>query len=119
MESPANANVTPIPGQDPGSIAPVQGEALPQPWFHDDSGSLRFRVRLPSGLTIGASLSRQALHYRFQARVDGSDAVATYEAHREEIDAAVLRRVSGGSIEPVMLREYDLPRDQSVYRSGP
>jgi len=35
--------------------------------------------------------------------------VTLYEAHRGEIDAAVVRRVSAGSIEPVMLRENDLP----------
>ena len=31
-------------------------------------------------------------------------------ALRREVEAAVRRRVAQGSIEPVMLREYDLPR---------
>lgn len=78
--------------------------------FHEISGALRFWVAMPSGPPIGAILSRQVLHYRFGALMDGSDAVATYETHRGEIDAAVVRRVAGGSIEPVMLRENDLPR---------
>lgn len=64
---------------------------------------------LPTGQPIGASVPWRVLHYRFQAQFDGSDAVATYEAHRDELEAAVLRRASGGSIEPVMLRENDLP----------
>jgi hypothetical protein len=82
---------------------------LPPPSFHPDSGAVRFWVAMPAGQPIGASLSKQVLHYRFDAQADGSDAVATYEANRSEIDAAVMRRVNGGSIEPVMLRENDLP----------
>jgi hypothetical protein len=34
--------------------------------------------------------------------------MTTYQAHSEEIHAAVRRRVANGSIEPVMLREHDL-----------
>jgi len=82
---------------------------LPAPWFHPDSGGLRFWVALPEAPPIGAILSRQLLQYRYNAQSDGSDAVATYEANRGEIDAAVKQRVGGGSIEPVMLRENDLP----------
>ena len=82
---------------------------LPPPTFHQDSGGVRFWVATPEGLPIGAILSKQVLHYRFGAQPDGSDAVAMYEANRGEIDAAVLRRMTSGSIEPVMLRENDLP----------
>jgi hypothetical protein len=90
--------------------APAEGGALPPAHFHQDSGALRVWVQVPGGQPIGAILSKQLLHYRFDAQPDGSDAVATYEAHRSEIDAAVLSRVRSGSIEPVMLREHDLPR---------
>lgn len=94
----------------PDPVTPAPGRsALPPPSLHEDSGALRFWVLLPAGQSIGASVSRQVLHYRFQARLDGSDAVAIYEAHRGEIDAAVVRRAGQGSIEPVMLRENDLP----------
>lgn len=90
--------------------APVASAVLPAPFFHEDSGAVRLWVQVPGGGPIGAILSRQLLQHRFDAKPDGSDAVATYTAHRAEIDAAVLARVSSGSIEPVMLREHDLPR---------
>jgi hypothetical protein len=74
---------------------------------------VRFWVAVPGSPPIGAILTRQALQYRFDAQADGSDAVALYEAHRSEIDAAVSRRVGSGSIEPVMVRENDLsPRSR-------
>jgi Protein of unknown function (DUF1488) len=79
------------------------------PSFHQESGAVRFWVQVPNSEPIGAILTRQVLQYRFAAKPDGSDAVALYEAHRSEIDAAVLTRVRNGSIEPVMLRENDLP----------
>lgn len=81
---------------------------LPTPFLHDASGAVRFWVLLDDGESIGASISMRALHYRFRAALDGADAVATYTAHRAEIDAAVRRRFAAGSLEPVMLREHDL-----------
>lgn len=88
----------------PSAVAP-----LPPPFFHQDSETVRFWVQVPGGVPIGAILTKPLLHYRFDAKPDGSDAVAIYERHRSDIDAAVLRRVASGSIEPVMLREHDLP----------
>ena len=87
---------------------PTVSADLHPPTFHQDSESLRFWVSLPSGARIGATLPRRVLFQRYGARADGSDAVTIYEAHRAAIDAAVVRRVAAGSIEPVMLREYDL-----------
>ena len=83
--------------------------ALPAPFFHQDTEALRFWVQVPGGVAIGAMLTKPLLHYRFDAKPDGSNAVALYQAHRADIDAAVLARVANGSIEPVMLREHDLP----------
>ncbi len=88
---------------------PTAATPLPVPFFHQDTEALRFWVQVPGGVPIGAMLTRQLLHYRFDAKPDGSNAVAIYEAHRSELDAAVLARVANGSIEPVMLREHDLP----------
>ena len=81
---------------------------LPEPFFHDDSGAVRFWVRTEAGAVVGASVPRQALHFRFKAAIGGGDSLETYLAHRGAIDAAVLRRIAKGSIEPVMLREPDL-----------
>jgi hypothetical protein len=92
------------------SEAPV--DARP-PAFHVESGALRFWVDMGGGARMGASISRQTLHYRFKGDLNGSDAVAVYEAHSAEIDAAVRRRVAAGSIEPVMLRETDLPEQRA------
>ena len=88
---------------------PTAAARLPAPFFHQDSQAVRFWVQVPGGAPIGAILTKQLLHYRFEAKADGSDAVALYEKHRSDIDAAVLSRVASGSIEPVMLREHDLP----------
>jgi len=83
---------------------------LPSPVYHDGSGTVRFWVLTASGDTTGASISKETLHYRFQAELGGGDALASYAAHREEIDAAVLRRIAAGSREPVMLRESDVAK---------
>lgn len=82
----------------------------PAPFFHDASGALRFWVLTGEGRFIGATITREALHFLFQGKISGDDAVATYLQHHREIDDAVLRRVAAGSIEPVMLREADMPQ---------
>ena len=80
----------------------------PAPFFHEPSGAVRFWVATDDGSFTGATISKDTLHYRFKADVSGVDAVAVYTAHREEIDAAVRRRIARGSIEPVVLREADV-----------
>lgn len=79
------------------------------PFFHLESGALRFWVDVGGSARVGASISKQTLHYRFKGDLSGSDAVTVYQDHRAQIDAAVRRRIESGSIEPVMLREADLP----------
>lgn len=80
----------------------------PAPFFHEDSGAVRFWVLSDADQFVGASVSKETLHYRFQSGLAGSDALASYLLHRGEIDAAVHRRIASGSIEPVMLRERDM-----------
>ena len=77
------------------------------PYFHTDSGTVRFWVAITDGL-VGASVAKSVLHYRFQPGVLDDDPLETYLSYASEIDGAVRRRVAQGSIEPVMLREYDL-----------
>jgi hypothetical protein len=91
-------------------MAPATAVDLPAPVFHAETDALRFWVAIPGSAVTGASVSRSVLHYRFQALLDGSDALVIYAANRVALDSAVLRRVAAGSREPVMLREHDLPR---------
>jgi hypothetical protein len=77
------------------------------PFFHENSGAVRFWV-LVDGNPLGASISRDVLHYRYRPNSQGDDPLETYLANAADIEAAVHRRVAQGSIEPVMLRERDL-----------
>jgi hypothetical protein len=76
-------------------------------FFHLPSGTVRFWVRV-DGLSVGASIGKEVLHYRYKPNSVDDDPLATYTANALEIDAAVRRRVAGGSVEPVMLRDPDV-----------
>ena len=75
--------------------------------FHEASGTVRFWV-LIDGAHVGASIRKETLHYRYRPTATDDLPLETYGLHAEEIDAAVRRRVLGGSVEPVMLRDNDL-----------
>lgn len=90
-----------------GPLQPQRHAMSPTPFFHAPSSAVRFWV-LVGDLSIGASVSQQTLHYRFEPMRSDDDPLDTYLAHTTEIHAAVRRRVAAGSIEPVMLREHDL-----------
>lgn len=93
-----------------GMTTAADDTITPTPFFHEESGAVRFWVGVGDGTFVGASVSKQTLHFRFRADISGADALATYTAHKEEIDGAARRRIAAGSIEPVMLREADLAR---------
>jgi hypothetical protein len=76
-------------------------------FFHLPSGTVRFWV-LVDGVSVGASIGKAVLHYRYFPNATDDDPLATYMANATEIDAAVRRRVAGGSTEPVMLRDPDV-----------
>jgi hypothetical protein len=76
-------------------------------FFHQATGAVRFWVSIDESV-IGASISREALHHRFRPGAKDDDPLETYKAFASVIEAAVVRRVAQGSIEPVMLREFDL-----------
>jgi hypothetical protein len=78
------------------------------PFLHEASGTVRFWVPVDQAL-VGASIRRETLHYRYKPRVSDDDPLTTYRENCQEIHAAVVRRVAGGSREPVMLRDADLP----------
>ncbi len=92
------------PDAAPSSDVPAFSRA---PEFHEESGAVRFWV-LIDGALIGASISRQTLHYRYRPLERNEDPLQTYMSFALDIDEAVRRRVAKGSREPVMLREYDL-----------
>jgi hypothetical protein len=85
----------------------ITDPALPQAYFDDSAGVVYLWVRTDAGFPMGAILRKEVLHFRFNADLSGVDALTTYQQHRPEIEAAVLRRIAAGSIEPVLLRESD------------
>jgi hypothetical protein len=82
------------------------------PFFHTGTGALRFCVRQEDGQYIGATISKETLHYCFKGEPSGDNAMATYEANRQRIDGAVRRRAAAGAREPVMLRDTDVKAPQ-------
>jgi hypothetical protein len=76
-------------------------------FFHHESGAVRFWVPINDQF-VGASISRDTLHYRFRPNARDENPMETFAANTKDIFAAVERRVAQGSIEPVMIREYDL-----------
>lgn len=79
-------------------------------FFHEDSGTVRFWVRTVEGGWMGAMVRQELLSLRYRSAAGAAGALQAYEDHRPELEAAVLRRVAAGSIEPVLLREADLGR---------
>jgi Protein of unknown function (DUF1488) len=77
------------------------------PFFDEASGSVRFWVVIGERV-LGASISQLALHHRYRPTAQDDDALDTFRTNRADIEAAVRRRFAQGSLEPVMLREYDL-----------
>jgi hypothetical protein len=77
------------------------------PFFHEPTGTVRFWVEV-EGQLIGASIPKEILHRVYRPGVHDDVPLDTYKAHSVAIDAAVQRRVAKVSIEPVMLREFDL-----------
>jgi hypothetical protein len=82
-------------------------ETTDAPFFHEASGTVRFWVLVERN-PMGASVGRDALHHRYRPTAQGEDPLETFRANLADIEAAVRRRVAQGSIEPVMLREFDL-----------
>ena len=77
------------------------------PFFHADSDCVRFWVPI-AGIAVGASVRRDVLHHRYAPHSVDEDPLVTFQANLAAIEDAVRRRVANGSIEPVMIREFDL-----------
>lgn len=121
MNAGARSSVAPMnhPKVDESAVqrpapAAAEAEAPPplhgQPFFHEASGCVRFWVEAAGGALVAASVSREALHYRYRPNERGDDAMVTFGQYAADIHAVVRRRLAEGAREPVMLREYDLRR---------
>jgi hypothetical protein len=96
------------PLANPASSDPAPSVG-PASFFHPDSDSVRFWVKVDEGW-MGAIVSRNTLHHRYRPEARDDDPLETHRSHLTELEAAVRKRVAGGSIEPVMIREFDLKR---------
>ena len=77
------------------------------PFFDELLRSVSFWVLIDARL-VNASIRRETLHDCYRPTADNDDPLDTYKLHASEIDAAVHRRVAEGSVEPVVLRQFDL-----------
>ena len=84
----------------------------PDPYFHADTDCVRFWVTV-GDLPVGASIARRVLAHGLSNGSAAQDPLQTYTANAAALADAVRRRVAGGSIEPVMIREADLAGPRS------
>jgi Protein of unknown function (DUF1488) len=77
------------------------------PFFHEASGSVHFWVAI-DGVLVGARIGKETLHYCYRSNASDDQPMDTYARHAQDLDAAVRRRFAAGSLEPVLLREFDL-----------
>ncbi|WP_431261729.1 DUF1488 family protein [Roseateles chitinivorans] len=88
------------------TLAP--GDLVKPAAFYDlSSGAVRFWVLVDEHF-VGATVRRETLHYRYSAHNTDDDPLLTFQAHTDELEGIVRRRVASGSREPVMLRDHDL-----------
>jgi hypothetical protein len=109
IETPDRADA-PATSAAPAANEPIPGSSLSMidaPYLHTESDSVRFWVLIGEEW-VGATISRRALHHRFRPNAIDEDPMHTYRTFQDDIHGAVRRRVAAGSLEPVMLREYDL-----------
>ena len=76
-------------------------------FLHAESDSVRFWVQIDDQW-VGASISRRTLHHGLRPQSTDEDPMETYRIYQKDIHAAVRHRVAAGSLEPVMVREFDL-----------
>lgn len=89
----------------------------PVAFYHLESEAVRFWVPIGDGF-VGASIRRAVLQYRFRPPGSEEEPLETFARHAAELGAAVQRRVAQGSLEPVMLRDYDLGPQAGDARTG-
>ena len=78
-----------------------------EPYYNQASSSVSFWVDVDA-VPVRATIGRATLHYRWHTNSATDDPLSTYTQNATEIDAAVRRRIAGGSREPIMLRDADV-----------
>jgi hypothetical protein len=71
------------------------------------NSAIEFRV-IRKGRSVRIDVSRATLNHRFGVRDVPYGLLEAYEAHRGQIDAAVIRRAIGGGEGVVVVRPKDL-----------
>lgn len=78
-----------------------------EPYYAEDTNGVHFEVRV-GGLPVQAYVAATVLAAAFGPMAPGSDCVCAYLAHRDLIDAVVVRRVHAEGRETILLRAADL-----------
>lgn len=87
------------------------------PFVDPGSSAIEFRV-IRKGSTVRVDVSRETLNQRFGVRDAPHGLLMAYEAHRDEIDDAVIRRAVDGGTGVVVVRPKDLCTEPSSDRPG-
>jgi hypothetical protein len=82
------------------------------PFFDPSISTIEFRV-LSKGRMVRVDVPKETLSRRFGVRETPHGLLTTYEAHREEIDAAVIRRAADDGPDVVVIRPTDLDTKSS------
>ena len=77
------------------------------PFVKPGNSVIEFRL-IRRGLSVRVDVPRETLNQRFGVDDSPHGLLIAYEAHRDEIDAAVLRRAAGGGTGVVTVRPKDI-----------
>ena len=77
------------------------------PFVEQGNSAIEFRV-ICRGQQVRVDVPRETLNQRFGVRETRHGMLMAYEAHRAEIDAAVIRRAAEGGTGVVVVRPQDL-----------
>jgi len=78
-----------------------------EPYYGEDTDGVHFEVCV-EGCYVQAYVSRQVLARRCGLDVEARSCLSLYVAHKDELDAAVARRVKAAGPETVILRIDEL-----------
>lgn len=77
------------------------------PYYAQDTDGVHFQVNV-YGVFVQAYVSRTILHIAYGSSEPRAQCLATYLKHREDVDAAVRRRVHAFGPETVLVRQHEI-----------